>query len=170
MDLHANAKESCPKVIDTPSLRIPDGSTVAIPPLRRTAPHQAAREPHLAAAENPQPISGEPLPKCPAAPTLAQSARRHQVPDPQGRNAASLARSFPTVRRPEQTSGSGMRRSSEPRQQGSADFPSNHAPAAPSTQASVIVVKQDSAHAVMATSIAFWERRHLTHLSVRIRR
>jgi hypothetical protein len=78
------------------------------------------------------------------------------------------SRTFPLAHQPDRRFRSGKQVNFETQQQPSGAADSGQAPTAPATQPLQIVVNQVSD--ARTKSLGFWERRHLTHLRVKIRR
>jgi hypothetical protein len=175
----------------SPSTRFPTTSGIGSP-----APHQTARKAHIVATEKPHSTSGE-LPAKPQAvprgprivaaantsdflrerfedeswpmPPRAEAAVRHRLPDGSAGDILRTTRSLPSARRQDQTiSERSAGRRSDPHRHGSAGAISTQMPAGPPPQQPVIVLNQPAD--LGAPPVAFWERRHLSHLHVRIRR
>jgi hypothetical protein len=98
----------------------------------------------------------------------AEARAWHRLPEPQSGDPGRPMRSVPATSWPDQpTSLRTTRRRPEARPQDPPDNSTSQAAAGPAPPPPIIVLHQP---ADVAASHAFWERRHLSHLSVRIRR
>ena len=105
-----------------------------------------------------------------AVPDRAQSPlpRTRSAQPYTGEETTEAARSLPSLRRPDAQSGSKAAHSFEDFRQAPEGAAPIQAPTAPSAPSPIVVVQSAPSHDT--ASPAFWERRHLGHIKVRIRR
>src|SRR5207244_13603626 len=99
----------------------------------------------------------------------AEAEARRPLPEPQNGDPGRPMRSIPAASWPDQPSSvRTTRRRPEARPQGWTDSSTNHTSVGPDPPPPIIVLRQPAD--LGAPPYAFWERRHLSHLRVRIRR
>jgi hypothetical protein len=165
----ATAEPSLPGVTNNPADRAAGG-------FRRPygAVAGATSRPIAPVSVEPLAISGEaktrftPQERPPAA-AAPESADRHWTPEALRRDLIPVVRTVPSARAPHQRPrGESTPRRSEATEHVWTDTAHREAVAPPLPQPSEIVVTQVAGPGT--TPLAFWERRHLTHLRTRVRR
>jgi hypothetical protein len=124
-------------------------------------------EPGISTAHDSTPQSRRPPPEFRPLASRMESAVPRDATVRLYRDVPSLPRLLPSVRK-EQPSANKRHETVEAAQPPWDNFPSSNGHAAPTQEPAVIVVEQNTGS--LGTRLAFWERRHLTHLRVRIRR